>query len=97
MHKTPDEIVAEVNAFIDEPYVFPGGYRKLLLMQDGEFLCHACTKEHDKLIYWATLNLDRSEWGAVGVDVYWEGPVDHCAHCGAEIVAEYGNPFEDEE
>lgn len=96
MHKKPSaQIVEEVRDFIDNPYTFPGGYRKLLVMYDGEFLCHACTKENDKLIYWSTLNHDRSGWDAAGVEVYWEGPAELCAHCGEELAAEYGNPYEE--
>lgn len=90
-------LLVDIERFIEEPFVFPGGYKQVLLMSDGALLCHSCTKAEWQYVRDATLDQDDSGWCANAVTVYWEGPAEHCAHCGSDIEAEYGNPYEDEE
>lgn len=86
-----------VKDMVRHPFCFPGGYAKTLYMQDGETMCHACTKENVKLILRATRSDLRDGWAAAGVDVYWEGPPIHCANCNGVINSEYGDPEVDDD
>lgn len=89
--KTRDSINS-IKSIIREPYAWPGGYAKLLVMHDGEFLCADCTKENYRLILRATKDRDRySGWQAIGTDIYWEGSPTYCAHCNKELLSEYGD------
>lgn len=68
-------------------YAWPGGYPIVWYASldgrttDADPLCAEC----------ATNAKDRGEL-VTGCDVYWEGPSEFCAHCGAEIPSAYGDP-----
>lgn len=38
------EMVEQVKDFIRQPYAWPGGYPKILLMSDGGTICPACAR-----------------------------------------------------
>lgn len=88
------ETMVTVREFIRQPFTLLGGYPRVLFMSDGECLCRQCAKDNYRLISEATRDRDCSGWCAELVDVYWEGPVMNCAHCGADIESAYGDPAE---
>lgn len=84
--------MANVREFIRAPYA-QGGYPKVLVMSDGEFMCVECAKDNYRLVSEATRNGERyTGWAAAGIDVYWEGPIAFCCNCGKDIVSAYGDP-----
>ena len=83
--------IEEVKDLIRNPYCFPGGYAKVLVMADGEYLCADCAKENFKLIVAATKYGARDGWQALGCDVNWEDPDCYCANCNKHLPCEYGD------
>jgi len=94
--KTTRNKVKALKDFIREPYAWPGGYAKVLYMNDGEPVCKECAKENYKLILRATRDCDRSGWNVEAVDIHWEGASMICANCNKELPSEYGEPDEEE-
>jgi hypothetical protein len=88
----PHEILAEVKDAVRRPIVWPGGYNKRVLLSDGHPICMECVRDEWRNIVAATLYQDRNGWAAIGVDVLWEGPAEHCAQCAKELPTEYGDP-----
>ncbi len=88
--------VEQVKSFIRHPYVWPGGYPLILVMNDGECLCVDCARSSFRAIVDSTKHGTRDGWAAAGVQVYWEGPVIYCANCNASIESAYGDPQEGE-
>ena len=80
---------------IRQPYAWPGGYQLYLLMSDGEALCMKCARSEFRALLEAMRDNDNSGWRPEAVDIYWEGPPMNCAHCGREMVSEYGDPAEE--
>lgn len=72
-----------------EPYAWPGGYPKYLVMSDGGCLCPSCVKKEFRLIARATIAGDNSGWRAEAADINYEDLELRCDHCGAEIPAAY--------
>ena len=87
--QTRDAINA-VKDFIRNPYAWPGGYPRFLLMADGACLCKDCARSEYKQILYATRNGYRDGWGASGVDINWEAEQAYCAHCSGRIGSAYG-------
>lgn len=69
------------------PFVWPGGYVLLGIMDDGEYLCNHCLNEPE-----VHEDGEADGWRFEGADVYWEGPPATCAHCYKIIESEYGDP-----
>lgn len=86
-----NQVLEHVKDFIRRPYAWPGSYAKVLIMNDGECLCHNCCRENYKLIVRATLEHARDGWEAVGCDVNWESHDLYCAHCGVNLAPEYSD------
>ena len=76
------------------PFAWPGGYESRLLLDDGESICRECVKTEYPQLYRSTRDNDRDGWTVEAVFIAWEGPVEFCAHCGAEMPTEYGDPDE---
>lgn len=83
-----------VKDMVRAPFTFPGGYRKALLMADGETLCAVCAKENYSAIAQETIWQLRDTWQAETVFIHWEGEPLHCVNCNEEILSEYGIPNE---
>ena len=80
-----------VKSVIRHPYAWPGGYPRMVIMSDGEALCHKCARAEFKLIARATVDGNRrSGWEAIGDDINWEDSDLHCAHCSEQIESAYG-------
>lgn len=86
-----------VRDFIRQPYAWPGGYPKILLLSDGETLCAACARKEYKQISRSTRHGERDGWQAAGVDIHYEGEAECCAHCNAATESAYGVPDEVEQ
>ena len=86
--------VSEFKAFIDEPYVWPGGYALYMVCADGECLCYKCAKANADQITEATATGTDDQWRFVGADVNWEDADLYCAHCNGHIEPEYGDDEE---
>jgi hypothetical protein len=84
--------INSVKNIIREPYAWPGGYAKQMVMTDGECLCAECVKDNYRLILQATRDKDRSGWQAYAAEIHWEGPSMQCANCNKELPSEYGDP-----
>jgi hypothetical protein len=91
--KTRDSIDSVKN-IIRNPYAWPGGYTKMMVMVDGESMCADCVKDNYRLILRATRDNDRSGWQAHTADIHWEGAPMYCANCNKEMPSEYGDPDE---
>jgi hypothetical protein len=74
------ETMKKVKDAIRNPYAFPGGYEKIIIMNDGSCICAECAKEefeqvaHDTIKGWST------GWDVAGIDLYFEGE-EYCSHC----------------
>jgi hypothetical protein len=91
--------MAAVRDYIRQPYTWPGGYPKVLIMADGEPMCSQCARRDYKLISHATRHgLTQDQWTAIGVDIYWEGPPLQCCNwgdCQNVIESAYGEVSDD--
>lgn len=74
------------------PYSSVGGYPVYCYTSDGETLCAACVKSEYRQISRSTREGARDGWAIVGVDVYWEGAPEQCAHCNKDCESAYGDP-----
>lgn len=91
MSKHADHLLHHVRTFIREPYAWPGGYPKILLLRDGELLCAKCAGKNYRLIAEATRRPGSSAcWEPVGIDLFMEGPSANCGNCNDEIESAYG-------
>jgi len=77
-------------------YAFPGGYQINAIMSDGAMLCSGCVQDNLRIIAESTAGDFRDDWTFAGAEIYYEGPTEYCAHCGAEIKSEYGDPWANE-
>ena len=91
------EKMRAVREFIREPYAWPGGYPKTLLFADGQVCCADCAKENYRLIRSDTKDNYRGGWQVEAVQIFWEGPVEFCAHCECPIESAYGDPDSDQD
>lgn len=65
-------ILAQVKDAARQPYAWPGGYPKLVIMADGELLCCECARREYRLIARATrlpFNVPDGGWRAAGADI----------------------------
>lgn len=81
-------------SLIREPYAWPGGYPRFLVMTDGAALCHKCAKSEFRLVCESALTGARDGWNPACADVNWEDTSLYCDHCNEQIESAYG---EDEE
>jgi len=86
---TPSEIMKQVELAIAEPYAWPGGYPKYIIMSDGEALSIDAAREQLESIRESTLERRNDGWRVVDVDINWEDPALYCAHTGQRIESAY--------
>jgi hypothetical protein len=84
-------LIEMVRQLIDHPHAWPGGYHRVLLMEDGGTLCLACTKAEYANIKDSAENDIHDGWLPAATFVNWEDQELYCAHCGNKIPAEYEN------
>jgi hypothetical protein len=80
------------------PYAWPGGYQVNAIMADGEWMCHGCICNEVEVFQDDNAMPNDGHdpaWRFIGAEVYWEGPMVQCAHCGCDITSEYGDPDAD--
>lgn len=75
-----------------EPYAWPGGYERLLLLADGALLCAKCAKQEGARIMSDIRDGYNTGWlpagmciEAVSPECTPEGYGSYCDHCGKEI------------
>ena len=78
-----DEAIMRALDIIRNPFVWPGGYEKIAVMNDGEVLCKDCVKENMALIARAD---EGDEWHIARIDIAenCDGPL-YCAICDKVI------------
>lgn len=81
--------VQHLKAFIRSPHAFPGGYTLIAVMDDGEIVCHECTRDNFREIVECTKNQERIGWNFIDVTINWEDPSMYCAHCDEPLTPEY--------
>ena len=85
----------EVKEAIREPYAWPGGYEKVLVMSDGEYMHTGCAHENWREI--VTAHIDKRNgypncgWEVAAVEVNWEDSDAYCAQCNERVVSEYAD------
>jgi len=81
--------IQALKSVIREPYAWPGGYERFLIMDDGDAICHRCAKEGFKLMLQSTLFNYNDGWGVAGQDAECnsDGPIN-CGHCSASIIGD---------
>ena len=85
--------LVRVRDAIRNPYTWLGGYPVYVVLSDGARLCPKCARDNYRLISYETRHADADGyWRAVGAEVFWEGPDDYCADCGAPLPSAYGDP-----
>lgn len=82
--------LAQAKSVAREPYAWPGGYPKILVMTDGAVLCPKCVRSEYAQIARSTIQGTRDGWRCEGAGIHWEGAPEICAHCNAEIPSAYG-------
>lgn len=84
--------VNDLKNTIRNPFAWPGGYPVYIVVDDGEMLCHECTKKEYRTILDSTRREAGDGWQVIGADVLWEneeGQTTICPHCGKEIEPAY--------
>ena len=71
-------------------FAWPGGYPIYAVMDDGALLCHECLQEDE-----VHEGGDADGWRFETAEIFWEGPAEHCGHCGTLLDSAYGDPDED--
>ena len=91
MKRKTGSIIEQVKDAIREPFVWPGGYGKVILFSDGE-----CTLPRNAKNNFLNIVIDtrdqRGIWEVHAVFVHWEGPDLIDTITGEEIKSEYGDP-----
>ena len=89
---SPDQFLALQNLkdVIREPYTFPGGYPKALIMSGGGVCCRKCAEEHFRSIVKDTISP-----GGFGDSVHssfinWESDDLECEFCESPLESAYG-------
>ena len=78
------------------PWAFPGGYEIALYTSDGAMASLRGLLGDRGALYQALYDIRHKISGRViGCDIYYEGPIEHCAYTNTAIEAAYGDP-EDE-
>jgi hypothetical protein len=76
-------------------YTSIGAYSIVYFAGDGAEICDDCANGENGSEF-RNPDEDSLDWTLIGADVYWEGPVIHCAHCNGEIESAYGDPDQEE-
>lgn len=82
-------ILQQVKDVARNPYAWPGGYPRFLVMSDGECLCPKCVRSEFRQIVRAALLGLRDGWKPEGGDINWEDNTLFCAHCNERIPSAY--------
>ena len=94
---TRNAALVQVRQAIRSPCAWPGGYPIYVVLADGARLCTDCARANYRLISEQTRHRHAgTDWRAVGAGIFWEGPDDYCADCGAPLESAYGDPDSEE-
>lgn len=89
-------ILRDVKLAIREPYAWPGGYPKFVVMKDGATLSCTSARKEWRSICASTIQDARDGWDAAGVDINYEDPALFCDHSGERIESAYAEPETEE-
>ena len=82
--------IEQIKETIRKPYAWPGGYRLLFAMEDGETLLPETAHDNFREIVTDT-KTGSGEWCVVGLYIHWESDSPlYDAHTGEIIDSEYG-------
>lgn len=85
-HKSKDR-VNHVKQALRDVYAWPGGYPIQFFAYDGN-ICHGCVRKNFRSVVNDT-KMNAGGWN-LDTEILWEG-VHHCAECGEQLEAAYGN------
>ncbi len=81
--------IAQVKETIRAPYAWPGGYRILFLMSDGETILPGTACKNFREVV-QDMNDGCGDWQIAGSYIYNEGGPIFDAHTNEQIDSEYG-------
>ena len=84
-------VLREVKDAIRNPYAWPGGYPKYVVMCDGEAMSVSAARDNWRDICRDTLNQFRYNFAAAGIDINWEDPALLCCQTGKRIESAYAD------
>lgn len=90
MKSKPNGMAEAVKDYVRHPWVWPGGYPRFALLDDGECLCHRCAKSEFATVLRSTIQQERDGWCVVAIDINWEDVDMYCAHCNERMESAYG-------
>ena len=88
----------ELREAIRTPYAWPGGYKTIIILSDGEAICHECAKKEYRRLSNSLRNQSphcNDGWYPSFWDAYWEGPPIPCTNCNKPIESAYDDPDQD--
>lgn len=94
---SPAAILSQVKGAIRNPYAWPGGYPRYIVMRDGEAMSCQAARDNWRSIVRATLRLYYDGWAAAGTDINWEDPALFCCHTNERIPSAYAEPEQNAE
>lgn len=68
-----------------EPYAWPGGYPRILVMNDGGTLCPVCVRKEFQCIAQSAIGGYKDGWNPACADINWEDSDLYCDHCCKRI------------
>ena len=80
---------------VRQPYAWPGGYPRYLVMVDGGALCSACCRSEFRNIADSAMRGISDGWRPYDSDINWESPDLYCDHCNKRIESAYAEPEEE--
>ncbi len=81
--------IAQVKETIRRPYSWPGGYRRLFLMSDGEIILPSTARDNFREVV-TDMKANDGSWNIVDIYLHWDGAPLVDAHTGEQIDSEYG-------
>lgn len=75
----------ELRTAIRHPYAWPGGYQTVIVMSDGEIICHECARENYRLLSKSLKERSNDGWRPCAWELFLEGEDETCCNCGKQI------------
>lgn len=69
-------------------FAWPGGYPITYLLADNACICPACANGRNGSC--ASVYHEDKQWQIVAAFIRWEGPIEQCEHCNADMESAYG-------
>lgn len=85
------ESLKQAKSVAREPYAWPGGYPRFLVMGDGGVICPSCVRKEFRCIAQSAIGGHRDGWNPTAADINWEDSDLYCDHCYGQIPSAYGD------